>query len=137
MRIITESTFTFLGVLNEDNKELLDFLVKSEDDLNEFMVNFYDGQALKSMMAYQKHKRKQYAMTKEEFLIRCKEDKKGSWKNLPRTHKKEYINYINNSSISLSEVYDKLKQYPSESADKIITNSVLDFDFEDDLIIEF
>lgn len=76
MRIITESTFTFLGVLNEDNKELLDFLVKSEDDLNEFMVNFYDGQALKSMMAYQKHKRKQYAMTKEEFLIRCKEDKK-------------------------------------------------------------
>ena len=114
--LVTDETLKLWGVHDVSNKEMLRFLIKDEKSLLEFMKEFYDGDILRNMMAYQKYKRSMNSMTKEEFISSCSND-------IQRTLGivfQEPINpvhtrYMDLYNITYDELYEKLKEFPNRS----------------------
>lgn len=114
--LVTDEILKLWGVHGSANKEMLRFLIKDEKSLLEFMEEFYDGDILRNMMAYQKHKRSMNGMTKEEFIIGCSDDIQKALEivfqepiNLAHTR------YMDLYNITYNDLYEKFKKFPNRS----------------------
>ena len=114
--LVTDETLKLWGVHDTTNKEMLRFLIKDEKSLLEFMEEFYDGDILRNMMAYQKYKRSMNSMTKEEFISSCSDD-------IQRTLgivfqepiNPVYTRYMDLYNITYDKLYEKIKEFPNRS----------------------
>lgn len=114
--IIPEEVYVFLGVETKDHKELLSFLVRNEDDLNEFMTEFYDGDILRNITMYQRYKRKINKPTLEYGEEMYKKDMKKALAVLMQEPINDsLLNYMFIYNLTYADLYVKFSNNPNES----------------------
>lgn len=108
--------FDYWGVTQGDHKRLLTFLIKSENDLDEFMDEFYDGNIIRNMVKYQKHKRKINSISFEEFDRNFKENKKVALELLLQEPLSEHlVDYMIEYNVTHYQLFGKFRKHPNKS----------------------
>ncbi|AIF45399.1 hypothetical protein [Virgibacillus sp. SK37] len=111
-----DEIFNFCGVNSEENKQLLRFLINTEEDMSLFMDKYYTGEIVPNMRDFQQYKRSQNMMSEDEFLAKFEENKKEALEGLLQEPISEnMLGYMSKHSVTEKELYARYKQSPKRS----------------------
>ncbi|MBD1222784.1 hypothetical protein [Virgibacillus halodenitrificans] len=111
-----DEMFNFWGVNSEENKQLLSFLISTEEDLSLFMEKYYTGEIVHNMRDFQQYKRVQYELSEDEFLAKFEENKKEALEELLQEPVSEnMLGYMSKYSVTEKEIFSRYKEFPERS----------------------
>lgn len=119
-----EKMFEFWGAKHGEHRRLLIFLIKTEDELSEFMQNFYEGDIIKNMILYQRFKRRKYSLDIEVYSDMFVADDIGATETIfqePLT--RTDINMLKRYNINHRELYNRLKDNPIGSYAELVRSN--------------
>lgn len=133
-----EKMFDFWGAEHNEHKRLLIFLIRTEDELSEFMQEFYEGNIIKNMILYQGFKRRKYSMSIEVYSDMCKTDDIGATETLfqePLT--RSDMGMLKKYNVNHRELYNRLMDNPVGSYIELVRHSPSKRTYADDFLIRF
>ena len=127
-----------LGIKQYWHVKLMSYLLQNEEDINDFLFRFYDGEYIPSMMKYQEHKREINQLTMEQFKEMSEiDERKALEKVFQESISNEMLNTMN-SNMSAVEAHKRLMQQPSSSFLSIIRSTdVAESNYSDDFLLQF
>ena len=127
-----------LGIKQYWHVKLMSYLLQNEEDINDFLFRFYDGEYIPSMMKYQEHKREINQLTMEQFKEMSEiNERKALEKVFQESISDEMLNTMNNN-MSAIEAHERLMKYPSRSFLTIVRSiGIADSNHSDDFLLQF
>lgn len=132
--VLNENIYGFLGVECAELKRLLDFLIKSEDCLKEFLEEYYTGDIYESVIAYQKYKKHLHRMDRQKFDNAIAQgDIKDVFERLfQEPLEQKDIDRIYELNLTYSEIFNRYEQFSQESFNNIVKNNLIKINQVDD-----
>lgn len=126
--------YNFMGVDCTESKELLSFLIDSEASFKEFMDEFYNGNALESVMAYKNYKRKIHSMSEQEFKKAIEQEDVLSvfQKIFQEPLSKQDIDQISKNNLTYTDIFKRYQSHPYESFNNLVKGNYLESNCIDD-----
>ncbi|WP_419893620.1 hypothetical protein [Oceanobacillus kimchii] len=128
-----------LGVEVGEHKLLLSFLTRNEKDLGLFMDKYYNGNVVKNMIVFQRHKREINKMSQDEFGIMFEENEVAALEKLFQEQVSERdIERMNKQTLTYEEIYKRHTKHPHESLNNVLKDNLVKTTKRDDsYLIQF
>lgn len=136
--VVDESIYRFMGVGGE-SRELFSFLIDSDESLKQFFEEFYNGNALESIMKYKNYKKGIHSVDILEFEKRIN---RGEVVEVFREIFQEPlseddIDMIDRFGLTYTDIYNKQRKYPFERFMNLVKGNYIDNkNWDDSFLIE-